>query len=309
MSVNNIKYILKVLIAVFIFSFLVDKLVYFGLNKLNAKVYSGQGAGKLNQFLKIKDSVNLLVFGSSRANHNVDNIRLDSNSFNMGVDGRSIAYFTTLIKLLSSRPQILLIQMDPENACDNTYTGNDIEPLKALYNKNNIVKAELDKLNLSNPFQNIYWSISYNAKVFGMLSNSIRPKYDYTKYYGYDPIEVTNDQRIIFENILKEKKEDTCAEKLVLNRLFYNYLQELKQTATTKNKKLIFFTSPVYADRCKSDNEFLSKLMKANELAYFDFSDFFKSNNSLNYWKDEIHLSGIGASLFTDSLKNILAGK
>ena len=303
MSVNNIKYVFKLLLVLFIISYLLDKLVYFGLNKMNDKVLSGQGVGKLNQYLQLKDQVDLLVFGSSRANHNVDNIRIDSSSYNMGVDGTSIAFATTLIKLLQTKQQTLLIQIDPETAFDTAYSGKDLESLKILYNKNLIVKNELIKLDLNNPFQNVYWSISYNSKIFSMLSNYLRPRYDYKTYYGYDPIKVTRDQRLIFENILKQKKEDTCVTNLTLSNLFNNYLQELKEIANKKEKKLILFTSPVYNDSCKSDNAFLAKLLTDNGLQYYDYSDFFKTKNNLDYWKDEIHLSEIGASIFTDSLK------
>ena len=62
------------LIIVFVVS---DRLIYYGLNTIDKSVFSGQVTGKANQFLQIKDSVDLLVFGSSRANHHVNNLFID----------------------------------------------------------------------------------------------------------------------------------------------------------------------------------------------------------------------------------------
>ncbi len=47
--------------------------------------------------------------------------------------------------------------------------------------------------------------------------------------------------------------------------------------------------------------------MESKGLVYYDLTDYFKNDNSLTYWKDETHLSNIGAELFTNSLKEILS--
>ena len=303
MTSLQLKSILKILLSIFILSFVGDKVVFFALNTLNDKVLTGQVVGKLNQYIKVKDSVNLLVLGSSRANHTIDNIQLDSNSFNMGMDGCSIAYITTLIKLLSNKPQTLLIQIDAPCTYDPTYQGEDIQALNLLYNKNDIVKEEFKKLKLSNPFQDVYWSISYNSKLLGLISNYLKPKYDYKTYYGFDSLAVTNDQKRIFTERLKTEHEKPCLNSFQLNSITNNFLAEIKKISVEKNKNTIFYTAPIYNDSCKTDNEFLSQVMQSNNFTYYDYSDSLKENNSIDFWKDATHLSNIGASAFTMSLK------
>ena len=55
MNSKSLKYIVKTLLAIFIVSILIDRMVFFGFNKISDKVYSGQTIGKLNQYLKIKE--------------------------------------------------------------------------------------------------------------------------------------------------------------------------------------------------------------------------------------------------------------
>lgn len=303
MNYAQIKYVLKTLLSIFLITFLGDKAIFFALNLVNEQVYSGQGVGKLNQYMKLKDSVNLLVFGNSKANFHVDNIQLDSNSFNMGIAGRNIVFAATLIKLLGNKPQILLVQIDPQYVYDEMYQGEDILSLKSLYNKNSVVKKEFEKLHFDNYFQDVFCSISYNSQLSSLLSNYFKPKYDHKTYYGFNPLVATDAQKKYFIKKLKAKRKEPCPNTFKLNAIVNNYLIDVKNIAVQKNKNVIFFTAPLYNDYCKADNEFLAKTMRSNNLIYYDFSDFFKENNSIDFWRDEIHLSNIGADAFTKGLR------
>ena len=48
--------------------------------------------------------------------------------------------------------------------------------------------------------------------------------------------------------------------------------------------------------------------MKENQYKYLDYTDFFKNNNSLTYWKDMAHMSGTGANAFSKQLAKDLRG-
>ena len=197
------KYTFKISLIILIITFIGDKLVFYSLNYISDNVYSGQSIGKLNQYISIKDNLDLIVFGSSRANHNINPTIIKKNSFNMGMDGRMIAYSATLIKLLpKNKDQIVLLHIDPSNAFNDNYTGFDLDALLVKYNRNKIIKNEIDKLNQNNPFQIYLWSISYNSKILGILKNYLKPKYDYKEYNGFDPIHPTATQKNIFKKQL-----------------------------------------------------------------------------------------------------------
>lgn len=286
-------------------SFLADKIVFVVLNKISDEVYTGQSIGKLNQYLQKKDELEFIVFGSSRANHNIDPIKISKNSFNMGMDGRLLAYSATLIKLLpNKKKQTILLHIDPENAFNQNYTGNDILALSSKYNRKNIIQQEIDKLKQNNLLQNFYWSLSYNRSVIGILKNYLKPNYDYKTYFGYDPIYVSENQREIFKKILKtDKKEMDCQDNLVLNKIYNDYINELNEFCNENNKTFIIFTSPKFNDNCKNDNIELSQVLKNRNLDYYDLTNFFQENNALEYWKDKRHLSNKGAELFTEKVR------
>ncbi|WP_396601119.1 hypothetical protein [Algibacter sp. R77976] len=309
MNLSIIKYILKTTVLVLVISFFTDKLIFFVLNKVSDKVFTGQAIGKLNQYLQINEELDLVVFGSSRANHSINPIKLAENSFNVGVDGTKLAYSSTLIKLLpKQKKQILLLHLDPENAFSKDYLGNDIRALSSKYNRNKIIKNEIDKLKQDNLLQNYFWSLSYNGKSLGMIKNYLKPNYNYKDYFGYDPIYVNENQKKILKNILKKNSNDTnCENEFILNDIYDITLDELNVFCKKNNKVLIIFTSPKYVDSCKDDNIKFSEILKKRNLTYFDFTDFFKENNTLDYWRDKTHLSNIGAELFTDKIKDITA--
>ncbi|MCB0748080.1 MAG: hypothetical protein KDC90_11520 [Ignavibacteriae bacterium] len=316
MNSSSVKYIIKTIILILIISFVADKVIFYGLNKISDKVYTGQSIGKLNQYLQIKDDLDFIVFGSSRANHNIDPIKVSENSFNMGMDGRKLVYSANLIKLLpNKKKQTILLHIDPENAFNKNYSGDDILALSSKYNRNSLIKQEIDKLNQNNLLQNFYWSLSYNNKVLGILKNYLKPKYNYKTYSGYDPIYVSENQREIFQNILDKdekeiiKKEVDCQKELVLNEIYDSYINELNEFCRENNKTLIFFTSPKFEDNCKVDNFELSKVFKKRNLKYYELTDFFKNDNNLEYWKDKEHLSNKGAEIFTEKIRTLLSEK
>lgn len=307
MNTSNIKYTIKTFVLILIITYIVDKIVFYSLNKISDNVYTGQSIGKLNHFLKIKDNVDLMVFGSSRANHNINPIKLSENSFNIGVDGSKLAYNATLIKLLPKhKKQVILLHIDPEYAFDQKYSGADIQALVTKYNRIKSIKNEIDKLKQGNAIQNFYWSLSYNGSVLGIVKNYLKPNYNYNTYFGFDPIYVTEIQREIFKNVLKKEESENCQEKFTLNTLYDSYIDELKIFCKENNKTIIIFTAPKFKDNCKYDNLQFTQIMKNKEMTYYDLTDYFKDNNSIEYWKDETHLSDIGAEIFTEKIRLLL---
>ncbi|SFD07596.1 hypothetical protein [Algibacter pectinivorans] len=307
MNLKNIEYIVKTITLVLIFTYLTDKVVFFSLNKISDKVFTGQSIGKLNHYIVLKDSLDFVVFGSSRANRNLNPEIISKNSFNMGADGRKLSFAATLIKILPrKKEQTVLLHIDPEKAYLKNYKGDDIQVLGTKYHRNPLIKNEIDKLEQADRFQKFYWSLGYNRTVLGIIKNYLHPNYNYKNYSGFDPIFVTENQKNIFKNILKNEASVKCENVFVINEIYKNYLSELKLFCDQNNKKLILFTSPKYNDQCKEDNLKFSQTMENMGLTYLDMTDYFKKNNLFEYWKDKIHLSNYGAEIFTEEFKQLL---
>ena len=198
------------------------------------------------------------------------------------------------------------MHISPKTAFSISYGGEDVESLKSKYNRNTSIKNEIDFLEKNNPLQRFYWSLGYTGSVLGMIKNRFYPNYDYTTYKGYDPLSVSNTQKKTLQTLLKRNISKPCQEDLVLNPVYAHYLKDLEVFCKENQKTLILFTAPVYDDSCKADNEKLAQILKGTMFKYYDFTDFLKNNNSIDFWRDKTHLSETGAQLLTTELKEKL---
>ncbi len=303
MTSKNFISFIKILGVFFLISIMMDRMVYWSLNSISDKVYSGQGIGKLNHYFKIKDSLDLIVFGSSRANRHFVINELSNNGFNIGVDGRKIAYPATLVELLpEKKKQTVIFNVDISYMIDSTYQGEDVDALMTYYDRNKIVKNNIDRLGYNNPFQKVYSTISYNGYVVSILYNFLFPKYDYKKYDGYDPNFINPEQQEKLKKTILSEKPSDCPKRLTINAVTREDLARIAKFCNENNKRLIFVSSPIYKDACKTDNVLIAKFMKENGYTYYDYTDFFTKNNSLTFWKDMQHMSDKGAHLFSRKL-------
>ncbi|WP_396634852.1 hypothetical protein [Maribacter sp. R86514] len=303
MNKDSFLYILKLTLLVVLVTYALDKAVYFVLETLNKNVYTGASGGKVNQFLKEKDSLDFIVLGSSRANHHVNNIKISKNSFNMGLDGTKIAFSATLLKTLpANKKQTILLHISPKYSIDSNYKGDDIAGLSKLYHQNNTIKKEYIALGKNKIMNQIFWSLNFNGTVMGLIKNFLSPNYDINKYSGYDPLHITDEQKRIFKAVLEKKINEPCLNELKLNSIYERYLKEISLFCKKNNKRLILFTAPIYHDNCKEDNDILGKLLEEKNIEFWDMTNMFKKNENLSYWRDNSHLSAEGAEIFTDSI-------
>ncbi|MEH6538374.1 MAG: hypothetical protein V7719_18400 [Psychroserpens sp.] len=301
------KSTLKLVLIILLLTYGIDKVVYLVLNKISDNVMTGQSIGKLNQFLSQKDSINLIAFGTSRSNHHIDVKKLNISSYNMGMDGSSIAYAATLIKLLpKGKDQTVILNIDPNKLFIDDYDGSDIKGLITKYNRNRTVKEDIKDINQDNVLQYFLWSLDYNGKALGIVKNYISPKYDYESYYGFDPLEVSETQAEQFKNTLQIESTYDCDKKKNINPLVWKYINVIKVFCEENNKTLIMLTTPTYEPVCKVQYVKLAEKLKSIEVTYKDYSGFFTQNKDLTYWKDKTHLSSKGATVFTEFLKQDL---
>lgn len=301
------KSVFKILFFVLLLSFLLDKLVYLGLNKVSDRVFSGQNIGKLNHFLTLKDTLELVVFGSSRANHHIDVSQFKKSSFNMGVDGRQLAYVNALVQTLPlHKEQLVLINIDPVNLYYQPYQGDDISALNCKFHRSAQIAGVLKASGTLNPLSYFYWSLDYNNKLLSILHNAIKPKYNHLTYKGYDPLRLSSSQKKIRDKKFEAGETNLCLAQDPLNPIAHQALKELVEFSQANGKKLVMFTSPVKRDACTQDNTKMKTHLASLGVVYWDETDFFKANPDPELWKDNQHLSDSAAVLFTHHLKKQL---
>lgn len=295
------KKLIKITVLVLLFSYSMDKLIFFGMNALSDKVMTGQAIGKLNHFLAQKDTADFLVFGSSRANHHIDVGMFTNHGFNAGVDGTRIAYTSALIGTLPKhKKQTIMVHIDVSDFFDESYDGSDIRALKTKYNRNHEITQALDRSGQISILQKFYYSMNYNGSLLGIIKNYIRPNYDYTNYNGYDPLVVNKTQENMRDVVLdKAKSKDSCFENHNVNKLALEYLKTIKSYAdNSPNKTFLYVASPIYNDFCDTNNVRFDSIMKDYGLTYWDLTNLYKTSKN-SYWKDATHMSKEGAEAFS----------
>ena len=304
MDSKTTKKLIKIVLLTLVISFVIDKLVFFGLNTISDKVMTGQAIGKLNQFMSVKEEAPVLVFGNSRANHHIDVDMLGKNSYNIGVDGTGIAYSSTLINSLSEKDkkQLIIVHIDTKNFFDQDYDGSDIRSLKTKFKRNESITAALNNSGQLSALQHFYYSMNYNGNAVGILKNYFRPSYDHNIYNGYDPLTISESQESMRDAILAKSNTIECLDNYKVNALALDYLKSIKSYADDSYKTFVFVTSPMYDDPCDGDNKKLSGIMKDLGLRYMDFTTLYKGKVDNSYWKDKTHLSKKGAEAFTKFL-------
>ncbi|WP_339624083.1 hypothetical protein [uncultured Winogradskyella sp.] len=306
METKTLKQLLKLIALILVLSYTIDKVAFFSLNAISDNVMSGQAIGKLNQFLKVKDTTNLLVFGNSRANHHIVVDKLNPNAYNMGINGIGIAYNSTLINTLNpKKKQTVIVHVDTKNFFNDTYDGSDIRGLKTKYNRIDKITSALNESGKISSLQNIFYTMNYNGSAVGILKNFIKPKYNHLSYNGYDPLVVSKSKTEVRDYMLKNDIAEKCTDNHKVNPTALAFLEKIESfTEESKNNKtFIFVTSPIHNDACAVDNKILADILNKKNLTFWDFTNLYKTNNDdSSLWKDKTHMSNLGAEKFTTHL-------
>src|SRR5690606_36641420 len=126
----------------------------------------------LNHYLAVKDSTDVLIYGSSRANRHFVVDSISPHAFNIGMDGRKVAYPTVLVHLLETDKKLLVVfHVDISYLVDKTYKGEDVDALKTKYHRHPLIKKYVDHYQQANIFQALLWSVDYNSYVVGITYN------------------------------------------------------------------------------------------------------------------------------------------
>jgi len=290
-------------IGVVVSILIMDRIASILISKTEESILTGNSIGKVNYFNTIKDSVDLIVLGSSRALHHVDTRKFDLPAFNIGADGKKIGYCAGLTGLLSKKKQLLLVHIDHNRVFDVNYNGQDAQGL--LYKaKNTPDLAAFFKTNFSTDYylSKVMHSYPYNGKVLVVLKNYLIK--DSINSSGYEPIFPTEEQKQVFLKMFAKdglQMNVNIHKPLEVSSKFEKFVDIIKSNAGKNNSQVVFFTSPslnkVDAEVHKKVQIFFNK----KGIRYFDHLDYI-SHENLSLWKDHTHLSDEGAAKYSKFL-------
>lgn len=298
-----------ILTSIIVLILVVDRMSYHLIEILDSQVVTGQSVGKVNRFFEEKDDLDLIVFGSSRANHHVVNSLITPRSYNIGIDGTGLKTASILIGHLMPRSQLILFHIDYAEIFNRHYVGDDAFRLinKAIeFPEIGRELTEIDPVKMRVAHA-LNLSV-YRNKLLGIIVNSWFPKDD-KELLGYEPLMSGVRDRSVSEPSVGAKVAEKPAYVPELNLLANQEIDKIIDIANKKRKTLLFFTSPNIPPLSALKQHALRRFFEAKGATYRDFSGYSKLLGSATYWKDQSHLSDKGARLFTVNLKNWVCGQ
>lgn len=265
-------------------------------------VYTGVGYGKINFFISKAKDFDVLVFGSSRANHHVDIQRISERAFNVGMDGRDIYFNSALFQMLDDSATVLF-HVDVKDAYSD---GASLRKLVPFYNKSEVVDSVLLSHGQIGFFEKFFSSSRYTGAFLRLAKECFFPDSTILAKRGYEPL---NQPPPSESKLVKGKSHFSFIplQRDMLRPAFLREITRIQEHAERHGIRCVFFTSPLYHGVHKTNSAFLDSTMRLVGAEYLDFSDAMVRSEK-KYWKDASHLSREGAELFTDTyLREILS--
>jgi len=258
-----------------------------------------------------KSREDVIILGSSRANHHYDSRILEEkfhlSSYNGGRDGNFLLFNIAQAKIILSRytPKIIIIDLKIDDLFWNSQELDRLSSLLPYYRKNLIIKDIIfmrgwtERIKL---LSNIY---PFNSEIVTIAAGNFefnRKRNNNNDIRGFVPLNsVINDTLSIYNYELKDLD-------FVKIKLLQTLLKECKQ----KKVKVCLVTSPYFL---KIGNSTLFENTIHNYFGNVKYISFLNDArfNDRKLFADKFHLNNRGSSLFTnilvDSLRNLMINK
>ena len=143
-----------------------------------------------------KTTANLLIFGSSTANHNYQTFtfitRLDTSIYNTGRDGTSIFYQYAVLKAILKRytPKIIILNFDQEEFIKNQESYDRLSSLLPYYINHPEIRSIIELKSPFEKFKLLSHIYPYNSSIFTIgVGNIEYNKMRNDDINGYMPLE------------------------------------------------------------------------------------------------------------------------
>jgi hypothetical protein len=246
-------------------------------------------------------AADILVFGSSRANHNyVPDIfeeKLHYSFYNTGRDGNYILYNYAIFKAITSRynPRLIIIDIRPEELAYSAIEYDRLSSLLPYYQSHPEIRRVVDYRGPLEKIKHVSAIYPYNSLILRIATGNLKTSDEEepgTK--GYVPI----------VKIMKNKTIDTLKiNAFIIDENKILALKEIISTCKQKNIELVFVFSPVWSIIQNTfSGSIVSDLCSENGISYVDMSNHETFISNPGYFADISHLNDEGARVFSTLL-------
>lgn len=274
---------------------LIDITAYFVFQKVFSEVpeKNTEIASVYQTFFKKKCDV--LILGPSTARHNYNTIMMQDSLqmevYNAGLDGRDIVYCSTALQEFVKRCNLKLVILDVTAAQFDDISSSRMKLTRYYYGLNESIT---DFFNNDTDWQQVLKMKIALYRYNTCLTDIIRIALKDYNTTGFEPLqgEAVDPHKYLIEDFVLDSTE-------------YKYLNKLISFCKNNNIRLLLVRSPQYGDRV-TFGKWLSDYSNKNsiELVEENKNPYYYEHPDL--FKDETHLNGKGADLFTQNIINII---
>lgn len=248
-----------------------------------------------------KTNADILIFGSSRANHHYNSEifenRLKMSCYNVGRDGSSIFYHSAILKGILKRytPKIIILDIRRWEFVKQDINYERIASLLPYYKSHPEIrpivelKSKYEKYKL---LSNIY---PYNSSIFNILIGNLK-KDGTTEIKGYLPITET----ITVDPVALKKGIGISDGTIDMTEvaIYETFIKDCIKAGV----ELHIFCSPYFSENKKQDQsiELEKTIAEKFNIPYHDYSNEPAFLNKLPLFADYSHLNKEGAQIFTN---------
>lgn len=294
---NPYKYFFSKLIVLFVFVFVSDFLIG---NLLSYYYFKQQrGADYLTTYAIDSTKADLLIFGSSRANHHylppVFENHLNLTCYNVGRDGSFLFYHYAILKAVLKRysPKIIILDFNDGEFSKNEGNYDRISSLLPYYKSHPEMRSIIE---LKSPYEKLKLLSKiypYNSSLLIIAGgNAIFSKKKREDINGYIPLTKVWSDSIRYENTPIKYEIDSTKVKI-----YESFIRDCLNSKV----KLYISCSPHFIRYTHRDYsiKLAQEIAKKYDVRFFDhLQDSVFINNS-ELFADPLHLNNKGAQLFS----------
>ena len=297
---NPTKYFFFKLVIFFSIVFILD---YSIGNVLNYFYFKQESGLQYRTTYSIeKTTADILIFGSSRANHHYDpdvfEKRLNLSYYNVGRDGNFILYHSAVLKGVLKRysPKIVILDFIDDEFRKNQQNYDRLSSLLPYYRMHPEMRSIIELKSKFEKLKMLSCIYPYNSSMLTIaVGNTEFNKKRRGDIQGYVPLTKVWNRTIQIDSISTNYETDT-----IKIRAYKTFIHNCIQSKV----KLYIVCSPYFINSNHTEHSVRigQEIAKRNNVEFLDFSKDSTFINNSTLFADISHLNEVGAKLFSNKI-------
>lgn len=311
---NNVIPFFKKFAIFVIVVFAADWVIGFGLEKLYFSLTEGQFAQTTTALDKAAPDI--LVFGSSRAQHHYSSEILSSqlglSIYNAGRDGQFLPYYCAVQDVILQRktPKIIILDVNIWELGPNEQKYMKLAQLLPYVSEHPVLRKYTAEISEFENLKLISKTYPYNSTLLISVYDHLFQNNEPVDDRGYSALTGRVSEKM-FKKYSAEKAvydEKRATQDIKIDQHAITYYKQFLQKAKDLNIKTYVIISPTILKEPNTEEKSLlaSIAKKYNNVTFLDYAVDSTYNSHFSLFADEFHLNEVGAEKFSKALVELI---